>query len=632
MFLCPSIGIICGSEHDPEPNVRTYRSRDSLESVETETECPEAIDKNSAELSDASTDNPCYPSNSQNDQNIPSGFVSREISLEESDQELADRTPTPDIVPTTPTTTTPVDESKSIKMVAESKTPVIVSPTSHEPSSSKGVNFTNLLGATKKVIFRTTQVIIDNHERKNALKAKSAAAESDKKSPKHNGTNSAPVSPDVNVAPVRSPIEAGPSSDDDGFGGDGLPDTMSLVRSDKCHNGLLRFLESPIFNIHFALHYLFYSKEPGVLSFIGNKIFSFKDQDVDLYIPQLILMYIQMNELAEVLDPYLVYRCRKHVDFCLKCLWLLEAYNYNADSFVQNSCDKKTHLRLMRQIYPINEKQTMNGTADVKEVVESFPAMLIKTHHRSQSDATGLLNKSLTMNNAIFTMPVQLCLGDLASGRAFDNGCRCFESVRGAMNDLRGQRTECTCRAPKLAPQKEFMKSLIDIGRNLTTLPTKAEKNSVLRMRLNLINKNLPARVWLPLTHMPHHVVRIKEEKAAVLNSKDKTPYIIYVEVLEVNDTYTSAIIPKLMQTLRHTKSEEHLQSNMDGSDELETNVSPINHHSQWNINHIESNAIDDDIWSDEFECQKENFSGNSLTKRNLLKPSTDNGMFCFNM
>lgn len=80
------------------------------------------------------------------------------------------------------------------------------------------------------------------------------------------------------------------------------------------------------------------------------------------------------------------------------------------------------------------------------------------------------------------------------------------------------------------------MKSLVEIGKNLTSLPTKAEKTSILRMRLNLINKNLPARVWLPLnSDIPHHVVRITEEKTAVLNSKDKTPYIIYVEVLEVS-------------------------------------------------------------------------------------------------
>lgn len=100
-------------------------------------------------------------------------------------------------------------------------------------------------------------------------------------------------------------------------------------------------------------------------------------------------------------------------------------------------------------------------------------------------------------------------------------------------------------------------------------------------MRLNLINKNLPARVWLPLnSDVPHHVVRITEEKTAVLNSKDKTPYIIYVEVVEVsdcvilkypeyttlnfkqvNDIYSSPVMPKLMPSLRHTKSEEHLDS-----------------------------------------------------------------------
>lgn len=228
---------------------------------------------------------------------------------------------------------------------------------------------------------------------------------------------------------------------------------------------------------------------------------------------------------------------------------------------------------------------------------------------RSQSDATGLL-KQLHLNNHQLSAPIQLSLGDLSSGRAFDNGCRCFESVRGTVNDLRGQRTECTCRAQKLAPQKEFVKSLIDIGRNLVTLPTKSEKNSVLRMRLNLINKNLPARVWLPLTNVPHHVVRIKEEKAAVLNSKDKTPYIIYVEVLEVNDTYTSPVIQKLMQSLRHTRSEEHLQSNIDGADDDDTGA----HQSQWNVT-----SMDDDIWSNEFECQKENIDKNIALSNNIV-------------
>ncbi|KAH8416258.1 hypothetical protein KR222_000235 [Zaprionus bogoriensis] len=342
--------------------------------------------------------------------------------------------------------------------------------------------------------------------------------------------------------------------------------------SERGPSGLLRFFESPVFNIHFAVHYLFYSKEPGVLSFIGNKIFSFPDQEVDLYIPQLIVMYIQMDELAEVLDPYLTIRCRKSVDFSLKCLWLLEAYNYQVDSLGNSSSSRKSKLALMKEIFSRKEHKQQAKT-DVPAAV----ALIKKTHHRSQSDATVLLTDSrsphtLSISHRMYqqppyttqtlpTTPAKLCLGDLTSGRAFDNGCTCFETVRGQVNGLLGQRTLCNCGAPKTAPQKEFMKALMNVGKNLTSLPSKAEKTSALRMFLNLINKNLPARVWLPLySDIPHHVVRITEEKTAVLNSKDKTPYIIYVEVVEVPDIYTSPLIPKMMPSLRHTKSEEHLE------------------------------------------------------------------------
>ncbi|EDW73638.1 uncharacterized protein Dwil_GK17653, isoform A [Drosophila willistoni] len=339
-------------------------------------------------------------------------------------------------------------------------------------------------------------------------------------------------------------------------------------KPEKGPSGLLRFFESPVFNIHFAVHYLFYSKEPGVLSFIGNKIFSFPDQEVDLYIPQLIVMYIQMDELAEVLDPYLTIRCRKSVDFSLKCLWLLEAYNYNQeDHLVPSTGMRKSKLALMKEIFSKKEQ---------KQQAKLSVALIKKTHHRSQSDATVLMADSRlppSISHRLYQQPpfttqtlhhtntpAKLCLGDITSGRAFDNGCTCFESVRGQVNGLLGQRTLCSCGAPKAAPQKEFMRSLMNVGKNLTSLTSKAEKTSALRMFLNLINKNLPARVWLPLySDIPHHVVRITEEKTAVLNSKDKTPYIIYVEVVEVPDIYTSPLIPKMMPSLRHTKSEEHL-------------------------------------------------------------------------
>lgn len=142
----------------------------------------------------------------------------------------------------------------------------------------------------------------------------------------------------------------------------------------------------------------------------------------------------------------------------------------------------------------------------------------------------------------------KVSLGDLSSGRAFDNGCTCFYSCQGVVNDLRGQKTDCFCnvsyyfvrknskhyvwsfninlihlQAPRLAPEFEFIQALISIGKLLGTIPTKESKTVQLVAELNTLNLNLPARVWLPLhSTIPHHIVRVPPQYAAVLNSKDK--------------------------------------------------------------------------------------------------------------
>lgn len=71
---------------------------------------------------------------------------------------------------------------------------------------------------------------------------------------------------------------------------------------------LLRLLESQVFDISMAIQYLFQSKEPGVQSYIANKMFNFEDKDADFYLPQLVCMYIQIDDVAEVIHPYLVHR------------------------------------------------------------------------------------------------------------------------------------------------------------------------------------------------------------------------------------------------------------------------------------------------------------------------------------
>lgn len=352
---------------------------------------------------------------------------------------------------------------------------------------------------------------------------------------------------------------------------------------------LLRLFESQVFDMSMAISYLFNSKEPGVQSYLGNKLFSFPDNDVDFYLPQLVLMYIQLYDVTEVLYPYLVHRCRQSADFSLKCAWLLDAYSSDAHlpSKKKSHGTKLKNLILSDELRPKGNAGWRKHRASGLQVPPPPPlpsAQCVtspnkKTHQRSQSDATGLFQSLRRSHSGLIN---KVSLGDLSSGRAFDNGCTCFDSCQGVVNDLRGQKTDCFCNAPRLAPELEFIQALISIGKLLGTIPTKESKTVQLVAELNTLNLNLPARVWLPLhSTVPHHIVRVPPQYAAVLNSKDKAPYIIYVEVLEVEDLYTSPVPTKIMgSSLRHTKSEENLtggeQSNLPNMASQHTTPSPI--------------------------------------------------------
>ena len=105
-----------------------------------------------------------------------------------------------------------------------------------------------------------------------------------------------------------------------------------------------------------------------------------------------------------------------------------------------------------------------------------------------------------------------------------------------------------------LHAQQNFIQALTQISDRLLTIPKQARLDS-LRAELALLNHNLPARVCLPMwcpasahrseqldsstgslhAHsVPHHlIVRIASNEGVVLNSADRVPYLILVEVIE---------------------------------------------------------------------------------------------------
>ncbi|XP_030605725.1 phosphatidylinositol 4-kinase beta isoform X2 [Archocentrus centrarchus] len=305
---------------------------------------------------------------------------------------------------------------------------------------------------------------------------------------------------------------------------------------------LLRLFESKLFDVSMAISYLHNSKEPGVQAYIGNRLFSFPHEEVDFYLPQLLNMYIHMDEdVGDAIKPYVVHRCRQSISFSLQCAWLLGAYSSDMHISTQRH-SRGTKLRkliLSDELKPAGPRVRRDPLALTPfcPVASSTagPGPLggdhglspsKRTHQRSKSDATVSISLSSNLKRTASNPKVESSQD---------------EPVR-------------------LAPQREFIKSLMGIGKRLATLPTKEQKTQRLISELSLLNHKLPARVWLPTAAFDHHVVRVPHSQAVVLNSKDKAPYLIYVEVLECENFETSSVPIRIPENrIRSTRSVENL-------------------------------------------------------------------------
>ncbi|XP_034029627.1 phosphatidylinositol 4-kinase beta isoform X1 [Thalassophryne amazonica] len=339
---------------------------------------------------------------------------------------------------------------------------------------------------------------------------------------------------------------ANTAAEDDDPEGSG-PSSVKSARRRQRHNPskqswLLRLFESKLFDVSMAISYLHSSKEPGVQAYIGNRLFSFPHEEVDFYLPQLLNMYIHMDEdVGDAIKPYVVHRCRQSISFSLQCAWLLGAYSSDMHISTQRH-SRGTKLRkliLSDELKPAGPRPRRDPLAltpfcPVPSNVSS-PGPLgsdhglspsKRTHQRSKSDATVSISLSSNLKRTASNPKVESSQD---------------EPVR-------------------LAPQREFIKSLMGIGKRLATLPTKEQKTQRLISELSLLNHKLPARVWLPTAAFDHHVVRVPHSQAVVLNSKDKAPYLIYVEVLECENFETSSVPIRIPENqIRSTRSVDNL-------------------------------------------------------------------------
>ncbi len=60
-----------------------------------------------------------------------------------------------------------------------------------------------------------------------------------------------------------------------------------------------------------AIQYLFKSKEGGILQYLGNRLFNLPANELDFYLPQLLILYLYTEEnTRKSIHPFLVKRCK----------------------------------------------------------------------------------------------------------------------------------------------------------------------------------------------------------------------------------------------------------------------------------------------------------------------------------
>ncbi|KAI8076230.1 hypothetical protein BDF21DRAFT_464623 [Thamnidium elegans] len=139
------------------------------------------------------------------------------------------------------------------------------------------------------------------------------------------------------------------------------------------------------------------------------------------------------------------------------------------------------------------------------------------------------------------------------------------ENIRNSLSKMSTDNRKLLLRSNYFRSEMQFLLALVDIATRLVIVPKEA-RMSALHAELTLLNHNLPAEVCLPLwcpatCEKPYHhrIVRISPSDAVVLNSAERAPYLLMIEVLDdemsfEDDAYTSALY-RMRQSLKRKKT-----------------------------------------------------------------------------
>ncbi|XP_063900512.1 phosphatidylinositol 4-kinase beta-like isoform X2 [Zophobas morio] len=285
---------------------------------------------------------------------------------------------------------------------------------------------------------------------------------------------------------------------------------------------LLRLFRSDFFDVSLAVAYLWQYPDPGVKDYLVNELFNMPFSKLNFYIPQLVHMCCLWHSPDGALERFLLFACSHHFSFaCLVICFLESQLGKYADSSVSS------YARWLKQAILLEPAsfRAFLPSACSSGSQPRLPTLVPSSDQESPDPLPSSECLRHRKTSSAHVLPVPHSLGILA----YSQECKATVQTH-------------------LRAQLAFINALVGIGIKLLNIKCRDTWQEHLYSELRSLNLSLPARptrVSFPLAlddrgHQ-HHVVRIPPEEAVILDSKDRAPFLILVEVVECDDPLSSA-------------------------------------------------------------------------------------------
>lgn len=354
-------------------------------------------------------------------------------------------------------------------------------------------------------------------------------------------------------------------------------------RPTKANDGsLMRLFRSAYFDPWMAFLYIYRHPQAGVVDYISNQLYNFCDADIEFYLPQLCHLLLHVLPENSSLERFLVDKCTRSAHFALKATWWLRSYLEEADPTLKKrlelligDCEYaaihlKRQERSSRSPSPQPHKaQPMKAAAQpsvqsVPDMSSSTPVQHKASDAKSESDMTSAaesgadqarselfesmawfvnelgalserlrrvavplraqrLQEEITALNAILFAPLGQSLPALANATTLTSRARASSVSSGPPAVL-----PAPSPAP-LAPAAAAAAAAVAAASAAAVpepVPSSVQKLPLPPMR------GLYLPLWSPAQH-PHTLINVLPLEAVVLNSRERVPYIAYVEVID---------------------------------------------------------------------------------------------------